>query len=672
MTDSIPRRSDSFELDSLPPATPTNRDSENIPLQDFSENKPLGLNSDENAREQWLLLEDSNMFKRFFKRVWNGPIHPADDPPSFPEKWQITKKINNWPEEVFNKRFPKKSTRILILIVYCALWFGTLFLLIHPYLIRPPYFYPDDGKEKIPILSLSCNSYLDWEGTNNACGINAGACGPFDNREYMIRCPAFCDRGGWTYSAIAVGNKRIKYTGYKIGGGPLGHSEDHNKLSYPYRADSFPCAAAVHAGLISPVVGGCARLSKDGRQYRFPSRLGKYGTGLSVAFNSFFPSSFSFREISNGIATGCYDPRIAVVTLSVIFGLPLFYIYDSIYGYWVLTIVAYWVIALALDPPMLTDAHDIASVYELFSLGFQRLFPLCFLLYVGWKSAVKRTLENGSPLAKIILWYPTFWLGVMNNITFDRLPVDRLTAKDLKEQAGAATAVGSIAATILICAIIQAYSLWKSGRFRKFFKIYISFISGLIFLASIPGLNLRIHHYILGAVLLPGCATRGSSAYLFQGVLVGLILSGVSRWDFASIVETDVALLRGEGGGRLEPPTFNFNTGTPHMISWSLNDTTTEKDLTGSINGYSLLLNDFEVYLGTNSTISLDVLKAENSLLNNLMEEAILSSNGTIDLYLRVARASMRNSGELRGDYTNGAILSWPEGVWTDPEPGVS
>lgn len=108
--------------------------------------------------------------------------------------------------------------------------------------------------------------------------------------------------------------------------------------------------------------------------------------------------------------------------------------YDSIYGYWINTIVGYWTLVLSLDPPLLTDAHDPASVYELFSVGFQRLLPLCFVLYVVWKSAVKRTLENGSPIAKVILWYPTFWLGISNNVTFDRLPVDRLTTTDLKSR----------------------------------------------------------------------------------------------------------------------------------------------------------------------------------------------------------------------------------------------
>lgn len=623
---------------------------------------------DTRPKEQWLLLKKSNPFTRLLKKIWNGPEEPSDLSPQFVSRWGWLKILEDFPKERFRKRFSSKSTRLSILIVYCTIWSGLLFSLLYPYLIRAPFFYPGDERDRIPIYSLTCNSYWNWEGKNNACGRDALNCEPFNDAEYIIRCPALCDRGGWTYSAMAVGDQRVKYQSYEIGGGPFDGSEDSSILSYPYRADSFPCASAVHSGIVSPFFGGCAKMSMEGPQNSFPSKLGYYGH-WSVAFDSFFPSSFSFKSLRDGIASGCYDPRIVVVVVNALAGLPVFYLYNGLIGYWIITMIGYWTIALALDPPLLTDPHDAASVYELISVAVQRLLPLCFILYVEWKCAVKRTLENGSPVAKIVLWYPTFWLGVLNNVTFDRLPVDRLTAKDLKEQAGALTAVGSIAATILTCAVIQAYSLWKSGRFRKYFKVYISMIIGLMLLSLLPGLNLRIHHYILGMMLVPGCATRGSSAYLFQGILVGLILSGVARWDFASIIETDFALLRGEAGLSLEPPEFLFDPSEPHRVSWAANSTTESLE---SMDGYSLLINDFEVYVGQNSTIDIDVLLQEDEFFSSMLEDSVSSFNGTSKLYLRVAHASVEDPESNRGDYTNAAILEWPQGIWHEPSPGVS
>lgn len=641
-----------------------------VQLDDLT-HEGLAVPQNTSPKEEWLMLKRSNPFMRLLRRIWSGPEEPSDLKPKFVSKWTWLQYIDDFPKKKFQVRYSSWSTRLSILIVYCTLWAGILFFLLYPYLIRAPYFYPNDGSDRLPIYSLTCNSYWNWEGKNNACGKDASDCQPFSNVDYMIRCPALCDRGGWTYSAIAVGDQRVKYQSYEIGGGPLEATEDSRSLSFPYRADSFACASAVHAGVVSPFFGGCARISMEGSQNSFPSRLGRYGH-WSVAFDTFFPSSFSFKDLRDGISTGCYDPRIIVVIINALMGIPVFYLCDSLIGFWIVTIVGYWTIALALDPPLLTDPHDPTSVYELISVAVQRLLPLCFVLYVEWKCAAKRTLEDGSPAAKILLWYPTFWLGVLNNVTFDRLPVDRLTAKDLKEQAGALTAVGSIAATILTCAVIQAYSLWKSGRFRKYFKIYISIIAGLVFLGSIPGLNLRIHHYILGMMLVPGCATRGSSAYLFQGILIGLILSGVSRWDFASIIETDFALLRGEAGSSLEPPVFLFDPSKPHQVSWTLNSNLTINDSPEGIDGFSLLANDFEIYVGQNLTVDLDVLLEEDEVLSSMLEASVSQSNGNTKIYLRVARASTENPNFERGDYTNAGILEWPQGIWHEPSPGVS
>ncbi|AQZ10223.1 YIL067C [Zygosaccharomyces parabailii] len=621
------------------------------------------------ADENWVMPDTSNFVKKFLLKLWYGPREAIDEYPSYPSKLKLLKFIDEFPDKYFRYYICGKLFRGLIFFFYCSIWFGVVFSLLYPYLVQPPYFYSKKGTAGVPIVPMSCLSMLNWEGTNNACGKDATYCEPFDHKEYILRCPALCDVDGWTYAAIAVGDQRIKYRGYQIGGGE--HLEN-DVLSYPYRADSFPCSAAVHAGVVSPWWGGCTRVSMEGSQNSFPSKGGKYKTGLSIAFDSFFPSSFSFRELRDGIATGCYDPRIPLLIINIIFGLPVLYFTRGIVGYWVITIVSYWTVLLALDPPMLANPHEPVSVAELLSVGFQRLLPLCFVLYVVWKCTVKRTFDNGSPLTKIILWYPTFWSGVMNNITYDRLPVDRLTIRDLKEQTGAVTAVGSILLTILIGAIIQGYSLWKSGRFRKYFLLYILIVASLFFLQAIPGLNLRVHHYILGILLVPGCATRGASAYLFQGILIGLIISGVSRWDFASIVETDIHLLRGEAGALLKPPTFSFNSSEPHAISWILNSTLGHTKGAEKIDGYSLLLNDFEVYVGRNTTVDIDQLLADDLNISRLLNQSMSTADNDIKLYFRLARASTKNPTKHRGDYTNAGILEWPNGIWHDPVPGVS
>ncbi|SCU92431.1 LAMI_0E10374g1_1 [Lachancea mirantina] len=615
---------------------------------------------------QWVLLQRSNTFKRMLRSIWYGPAEPRDDPPNFPHRWSFTSKLENFPCEVFQKRL-SKSVRILMLVVYCCIWASLAGSIIYYYSVKPPVFQEHDGK-KIPIVTLQCNSQLGWAGKNNACGLDAKDCvtvGDYTPDVYF-RCPSLCDQGAYTYAAIAVGDQRIKYRQYVIGGGERKADE---LLSFPYRADSFPCGAAVHAGIISPFFGGSARLSFNGSQTNFPSQRGRYQTDDSVEFDSPFPSSFIFKKPPSGTMSGIYDPRIPVLAVNILLSLPVFYLTESIVGYWIISLVGYWTLVMALDPPFVVDPHNPDDFAQLISTAFQRMLPFCFILYVLWKCAIRRTLKDGSPLAKLICWLPLFWIGVMNNVTFDRLPVDRLAVEDLKQMAGAAAAVGGIITTIAICAVIQAYSIWKSGRFRKYLTIYVLIILALSLLASLRGLTLRIHHYILGLILIPGCATRGTSAYLFQGVLLGLVISGIGRWDYASIVETKHTLLRGEAGESSDPPQMFYNTESPHMLAWqAINNTGPSSP---DLDGYSLLINDVERYVGKNTTVDLDVLIEQDVAFSSLLKQAT-DEKEQVKLYLRVARANTEKSTEQHGDYTSAAVLTWPNGPWIESANGVT
>ncbi|CCH43751.1 putative membrane protein [Wickerhamomyces ciferrii] len=615
-------------------------------------------------------IYSDNKFIKFWQKVWYGPEYPSDDPPSFNSAFEQYPKI-------FRHRYSHK-TRLLLLIGYCFLWFVLIYSILNPNLTSPPTI---KGKRQ-SIISLSCNGQeYFWKGKNAKCGLNGELCAPFEDREAIVRCPALCDRGGWTYSSTPVGDRMVKYTGYTIGGGYKQPENGDDTLTYPYRADSFTCGSAVHAGILSPFFGGCVKVSFVGSQLNFNSTMGNYGTDFSVPFPSFFPSSYVFKMLPEGIS-GCYDPRILILFANILLGLPIVYLADGLATFWIVNLVGYWTLLLSLDPPLIVDPEDPSSVHELFSVGFQRMLPMCFVLYTLWKSAAKRTFsEPSSPLAKVCLWYPLFWLGLCNSITFDRLPVDRLTPQDLKEQPGGLIAVLSIVSTILVCAVIQAYKLWKSGRFQKYFKIYITFILGVFTLAMLPGLSLRIHHYILALLLIPGCATKGLTAYMFQGILLGLFLSGVAKWDFASILETQRSLLRDEAGGNLAPPAFSKNIENG-IVSWIDHNSTSSLLANGQsippkdqLLGYSLLINDIERYVGNETMIDLSNLIGDNKSLKELVDKSLednTDENGDITLFLRLAKSTLSHSGGRRGDYTRAGTLKWPSGNWTAPPEGLS
>ncbi|ODV97670.1 hypothetical protein PACTADRAFT_47541 [Pachysolen tannophilus NRRL Y-2460] len=649
----------------------------------------------------WNVLTPWEKFKFICYKFWYGPTDPADDPPQFNNLF--LKKFELIPSKL-NQYIPKRF-RILILLVYLVLWFLLCYSILRPSLTYARTYQevdPEDGALKThDIISLSCNDEkFFWKGKNAKCGLDARDCKPFTDREVVFSCPALCDRGSWTYSSIPIGDQSIKYRGYFVGGGELSaqdRSKDNNNevLTYPYRADSFPCGAAIHSGILSPFLGGCAKISYTGGQASFPSKPGHYGVDDSIEFNTFFPASYVFMSVPN--AFNCYDPRLLIVLINFILGGPVMYFCSGFVAFWIITIVAFWTICLALDPPLIVNPLDPESLPSLISLGLERLLPSLFILYVLWHFAIGNTLsdppkesqKHGSPLSKLILWYPLFWLGILNNVTFDRLPVDRLTIQDIKEQPGSLSAIVGIAGLIITCAVIQAYRLWLTGYLRKYVYLYLSFIALLIFISQLKGLTLRVHHYILAMLLIPGTGTKGLSAMLFQGLLVGLFLSGASRWGLDSIAETTRALRRSDPGGTVEPPVFVQFDNDSKTLSWKDED---GFDLPGivdgvmqhpndELNGYSLLINDVERYKGDEASLNISKLIDSNEEFADLLSMAFAKigsengeintdANGDIDLYLRISRAST-HSGK-RSDYTRAGILKWPSGEFIKPKKGVT
>ena len=69
----------------------------------------------------------------------------------------------------------------------------------------------------------------------------------------------------------------------------------------------------------------------------------------------------------------------------------------------------------------------------------------------------------------------------------------------------------------------------------------------LIILISLPKLRLRIHHYILGVIFMPGTRFRVRPSLAYQGLLLGFFINGIARWGFDSIIQTPAALGESDG-----------------------------------------------------------------------------------------------------------------------------
>ncbi|KAG6818053.1 hypothetical protein H0H87_009208 [Tephrocybe sp. NHM501043] len=359
------------------------------------------------------------------------------------------------------------------------------------------------------------------------------------------------------FNPRTVGGDQVAFVPLIVGGGDEQHT---------YRGDSFVCAAANQLGLTNNAKGGCASLELVGN------------------FTNFLPTT---------------DNRDGALAFNVIVTWILFVIFrpKALVQYWCLVCIGFWHVSLfsqpRASPPPLSDA-------------FGTFLPTLFIAYVFWRLAFRFVLPEFSkaPLEASVWYLAPFWAGVLTNITFDKIPISRLTASDLTKRSGAITALVIIIIIVAILAINQVRVIRKTGWLPHYLKWYI--IGGLVILviSQLPGLQLRIHHYIISMVLIPGTAFPTRMSAIIQAFLLGMFLNGAAAFGFDSILQTAAELQDDAPSGSLLPSfltnSTNFNSSIPF-----LNQTITWDVLTDGWDGFSLLVDDVERYAGTALNFSL-------------------------------------------------------------------
>ncbi|KAF1935606.1 hypothetical protein EJ02DRAFT_460237 [Clathrospora elynae] len=468
------------------------------------------------------------------QRIWNivvvwvkgpQPLRPWKIHPFFPE-------IQTAPIRFLDTYFPKKKQKVLLLIFFYACWLLTFGLVLHRSAFAadiPGYGSP---------VRITCSDRFWNDG--NGCGLNGDLCRPFENTSMPFRCPANCKRVQ-LHNPHAVGDQNVNYRPLIVGG-PTDEKETLENTYY--RADSFICGAAIHAGFINDASGGCGVVAQIGEKSNYPSVNRRHMK--SIAFDSYFPRSFSFLP---GTAAKCRDLRWPLLGVSLAYTilLSLFTTSPSVFFYSIFLGIFFHV-ALASDPPNLTD------YYAIISIALERLLPASFCMYAVYRFAVRRTLTGlDAQIEKTILWLGGCWIGALNNYTFDNLPLDRLTPHDIKNQPGAIPALISVVLTLFFIAIGQVWAFRVEGRLPRYLAIYAGLVAGILALVAVPKMNVRIHHYILGLLLVAGTSMQTRPSLLYQGILIGLFINGIARWGFASILETPDALRGDAPVGSLLP-----------------------------------------------------------------------------------------------------------------------
>ncbi|KAK4160108.1 hypothetical protein QBC43DRAFT_246115 [Cladorrhinum sp. PSN259] len=501
----------------------------------------------------------------------------------------VLPKLQAYPHSLLTNLLPSSQTARTILLIFYLLFLSLSTFL--PISLNKSGLFTKEGEQ---VHHLSCTtSLLPFK----ACDLNLDSCRhdqAFSNHSFTFRCPAGCESVR-VLNEHYVGEEEVVYKPWVIGGG-----------EGKYRGDSFLCQAGIHASVIG-AKGGCGRVVVGGEYYRF---VGNKQNGIEgIEFDGWYPVSFEVNRYEAG--EECEEDRrwgfgYWITVLGTV--MLAWCTTDARVMFWVTAVFGFVWVSLAGDPPDL-EMESRMLMPSLLSIGVGRWVPGLFCLAVVWLFVGKRTLK-GLPaevgLEKSLLWVGAFWVGALVNSTIEpMIPLARLTKHDLEQQPGAVVGLVVIVGVILGVAVLQAYHFWREGRFRRYIIFYIGLILGLGLLAMLPGLELRIHHYILALLLLPGTSMQTRPSLLFQGLLVGIFVNGVARWGFDSLLQT-ADMLRGDGEyGSLLPgvkmPLVHTLADAPvESISFSWDALPMQWTGVGwdILQGISVMVNDVERYRG--------------------------------------------------------------------------
>lgn len=241
----------------------------------------------------------------------------------------------------------------------------------------------------------------------------------------------------------------------------------------------------------------------------------------------------SFRFSPSSVLTHCTDLRTPALAFNILVSCILFLILrpTAIVMWWCLVCIGFWHIALFSQPQAVPPPLDVA---------FGAFLPTLFVCYGFWRVAVRFTLPvfANAPFEAMIWYLAPYWTGVLTNLTMDQIPIDRLTAADIKQQAGGVTALVIIVLILLVLVVNQVRVIRKTGWLPYYLGWYV--LGGLVtlVLALLPGLQFRLHHYIISMVLFPGIGFPTRLSAIYQGFLLGMFLNDVAAFGFDSILQT--------------------------------------------------------------------------------------------------------------------------------------
>ncbi|TPX67185.1 hypothetical protein SpCBS45565_g03956 [Spizellomyces sp. 'palustris'] len=480
---------------------------------------------------------------------------------------------------------------------------------------------------------IDCTTQL-WAWNAEICGADGVYCKPFANQSFVVRCPSLCHL---TYNQ----NKRW------LGPSQVGFMRPWVVGTGVYRAESWICPSAIHAGLVSKNLGGCAVVEIVGEATDYPSTTANGVT--SLAFDSRFPKSYRLKPADS---SHCTDFSWGILPIAIIL-VALFPLVRPSKGafYFALVSAGFWHV-IFIGIPIHDESWTAAAWGTYFvTLGFA---------YFLYKVIIRDTIPSPPhfPIDTFLFSTLPFYLALHMEILTAPLANFGLTSRAFREPTTLIVFVIAVPAVVILC-LFQLWLLRRHGVLGSYLLGYGLAIIAYFLLPLVLFLHVHLHHYTLGLILLPLTRfVQTRPTLLIQGFLLGLVVQGLARWGPASPFDTSFQNLNGDEAVWIPRPEFTIDPAglaANGTVNWSFGMDSLSTIPDGlPYDSFSLLLNDVEVYRGAESKFNLKTIKAD--------------SNPTRPYYVRVAFVQSGSALEysypviVRGNgtvtYQNGTVVS--------------
>ena len=225
------------------------------------------------------------------------------------------------------------------------------------------------------------------------------------------------------------------------------------------RADSWICPSAIHAGLISPTLGGCITVHPLPFIWGHSNFTSSESHGIqSVGFEPNFPGAYRLESAGE---SGCLDlhPIISFYNAFCLLITALFLHPTPGLLFCILVVLGWFQITLV---------SDTAYIVPNWEWIFGGVPAVLFASYWAWRVAFKRTLKAFRDLPLDVgIWQGTgFWIGMESSIIFSKIPIQRLGYGRLSADGIISLVVIVIA--IFIVVLIQAWQMRKYGMLQYY------------------------------------------------------------------------------------------------------------------------------------------------------------------------------------------------------------